>query len=121
MRFWPWKRKPADEIRVRLVDRPHTALRADEFRADKELVHLAATVLANPNVQLMIQVLKNEHPALEVLPFGTNPNDRLLAQGRGEGFTMALATFEALGTKATLPERLVSTFGAVDTANAETG
>lgn len=113
MRFWPWKRKP-DEIRVRLVDRPHTHLRADEFRADKELVHLAASVLANPNVQLMLAVMKNEHPGLEVLPFGTNANDRLIAQGRSEGYVIALATFESLGVKASLPERLVSTFGATE-------
>ena len=112
MRFWPWKRKPADEIRVRLVDRPHTALRADEFRADKELVHLAAAVLANPNTQLMLAVMRNEHPAFDVLGPTANGNDRVVAQARGEGYTIALATFEALGTKATLPERLVSTFGA---------
>lgn len=113
MKLWPWKRKP-DEIRVRLVDRPHTHLRADEFRADKELVHLAASVLANPNCQLMLQVLKNDHPGFEVLGPTASGNDRVVQQARSEGFTMAIATFEALGTKATLPERLVSTFGATE-------
>lgn len=114
MKFWPNKQKPVEEIKVRLVDRPHTHLRANEFRADKELVHLAASVLANPNMQLMLAVMKNEHPAFDVLPLGTSANDRLLIQGRSEGFTIALATLESLGTKAQLPERLVSTFGAVE-------
>ncbi len=120
---WLWKQKQREVLRVRMIDRPVTALRADEWRADKELVHLAAGVLANPNVQLMIAVLRNEHPGSEVLPAGTNPNDRLVAQGRSEGYTIALATFEALGVKADLPERLVSTFGAVDNqgAQAQTG
>ncbi len=123
---WLWRRKQKEVVRnvqVQLLERAATQLRADEWRADKELVHLAATVLAQPNVQLMLTVLRNEHPGSEVLPAGTNPNDRLVAQGRSEGYTIALATFEALGVKADLPERLVSTFGAVDNqgAQAQTG
>ncbi len=112
MKLWKWNfRKVEPELHVRLVDRPVTHLRVDEFRADKELVHLAAIVLANPNTQLMISVLKNEHPGFEVLGAGASPNDRVVAQARSEGYTIALATLESLGVKANLPERLVSTFG----------
>ncbi len=111
---WLWRKKQLDALRVRFIDRPVTHLRADEFRADKELVHLAAQVLANPNFQLMLSVLRNEHPGSDVLPTGTPPNDRLLVQGRCEGYTIALATLESLGVKANLPERLVSTFGTPD-------
>jgi hypothetical protein len=113
------KTKPTDSLKVRIVDRPVTHLRADEFRADRELVHLAATVLANPNFQLLLSVLRNEHPGFEVLGPSASVNDRIVVQSRAEGWTMALATLESLGTRATLPERLVSTFGAVDTQNAE--
>ena len=105
-------------MRIRLLDRPHTHLRADEFRADRELTHLAATVLANPNTQLMVQVLRNEHPGFEVLGAGVSANDRLVAQARAEGYTIALATLESLGVRASLPERLVSTFGAVEPQSA---
>ena len=101
----------AGRFKVRIVDRPVSHLRADEFRADKELVHLAATVLANANVQLMLSVMRNEHPGFEVLSPAAGPNDRLVAQARAEGYTIALATFESLGAAASLPERLVSTFG----------
>lgn len=111
---WLWKRKQLDALRVRMIDRPVTHLRADEFRADAELVRLAAAVLANPNLQLMLSVLRNEHPGSDVLPTGTTPNDRLVVQGRCEGYTIALATLESLGVKANLPERLVSTFGATE-------
>ncbi len=118
---WLWRRNQKEALKVRVIDRPVTALRVDEFRADAELVRLAATVLSNSNFQLMMSVLKNDHPGFEVLPAGTNPNDRLLAQGRSEGFTICLATLESLGVKADLPERLVSTFGAAETAETKTG
>jgi len=108
---WPWKRKPT-ALQVRIVDRPVTHLRADEFRADRELVHLAAAVLANPNVQLMINVLKNEHPGAEVLPANADSIQRVVWQSRAEGFAIGLATIESLGVPQALPERLQSTFEA---------
>jgi len=108
----PWTTKPKDEIRVRIVDRPVTHLRADEFRADRELVHLAATVLANPNMQIMISVLKNEHPGSEVLPSSADSIQRVVWQSRSEGFSICLATLESLGVPQALPERLQATFGA---------
>lgn len=111
MTLFTKRKKQSDALKVRLLDRPHTHLRADEFKADKELVHLAAVVLENSNMQLLLQVMRNEHPGFEVLPFGTNANDRLLAQGRSEGYSIALATLESLGVQANIPERLVSTFG----------
>jgi len=116
---WMRRRQRREELRVRLVDRPHTHLRADEFRADRELAHLAAMVLANPNMQLMLAVLRNEHPAFEVLPTGVSGNDRMVQQAKSEGYTIALATLESLGVRATLPERLVSTFGAVEQPSAD--
>jgi len=120
MKFW--KPKPtAEALKVVIVERPTTHLRVDEFRADKELAHLAAVVLANPNMQLMLSVLRNEHPGFEVLGSAATVNDRLVAQARAEGYTMALATLESLGIKANLPERLVSTFGAEPTAEQQTG
>lgn len=121
---WLWRRKQKEALalQVRLVDRPVCNLRADEFRADKDLAHLAATVLASPNMQLMIAVLRNEHPGNEVLPADAGVNERVAAQARSEGYTIALATLESLGVKADLPERLVSTFGAVEPgSNAQTG
>ena len=118
MKFW--KPKPP-ELKVVIVERPTTHLRADEFRADKELAHLAATVLANPNMQIMIQVLKNEHPGFEVLPTNADSIQRVVWQSRSEGFSLCLATLESLGIKANLPERLVSTFGADPMANQQTG
>ena len=118
MKFW--KRKP-ETLQVHIVDRPVTHLRADEFRADKELVHLATTVLANSNMQIMLQVLKNEHPGFDVLPSNADSIQRVVWQARSEGFSLCLATLESLGIQATLPERLVSTFGAVDPTQQQTG
>jgi hypothetical protein len=118
MKFW--KPNPP-ELKVVIVERPTTHLRADEFRADKELVHLAATVLANPNMQLLLSVMHNEHPAFEVLPTSADTIQRVVQQAKCEGFSICLATLESLGIKANLPERLVSTFGATEPAEQQTG
>ncbi len=110
------------ELQIKLVERVATGLRADEFRADKNLVHLAATLLANPNMHLMLAVMRNEHPSNEVLPVTAGANERFAQQARGEGWTMALATLESLGVQADLPARLISTFGATEPgSSAQTG
>ncbi len=111
---WLWRSKQKEALKVRLIDRPITHLRADEFRADAELVHLAAVALQNPNLQLMLSVMRNEHPGNEVLTSEADSIQRVVHQARGEGWTMALATLESLGVKATLPDRLVSSFGVTD-------
>lgn len=110
MTLFTRRKKQSDALKVRLVDRPLCALRVDEFRADKELVHLAAVVMADPNFQIMVQVLRNDHPGFDVLPSGADSIQRIVKEAQGEGYTMALATLESLGIQANIPERLVSTF-----------
>lgn len=110
MTLFTKRKKQSDALKVRLVDRPLCDLRLDEFRSDKNLVNLAATVLANSNMQVMLQVLRNEHPGFDVLPHGSNPNDRIIQQARSEGYEICLSNLEALGKEQLLPERLQSTF-----------
>lgn len=93
--MWPFKRKP---IRVEVVRRDESKLRLLEWNQDDRLCHLGAKMLANPDLQLMLSVLKNEHPSKTVLHYGTNLDVRAVWQARSEGYEMCLANLEALGT-----------------------
>jgi hypothetical protein len=97
-------------VRIKAIEREVCRLRLGEWRADPQFVAMGATVLAQPNLKLMLDVIENEHPGHYVLPDGTSAQDRLTAQGRAEGYTMALANLRSMGTLARLSERIESTF-----------
>jgi hypothetical protein len=96
---WFWKSKPK---RIQVIRRDPTKLRLQEWREDPSLCSLAAKVLADPNLQLMLQVLANEHPLRTALPYGVLLDDRAVLQSRAEGYEMFLSNLEALG-QTTLP------------------
>ena len=92
---WFWKPKP---VQVQVIRRDETKLRMHEWRADPALCTLAAKVLNDPNLQLMLSVLKNEHPAKTALPYGVHMDDRVVLQARSEGYEMFMANLEALAS-----------------------
>lgn len=104
LNFWKPKR------RVEVVKRDPLKLRLHDWQSDEKLVQGAAQVLSGDYMRMMMDVLRNEHPAFIVL----NPDVRLDAraafQMRCEGYTMALANLEALGLFKRPAEVLESSF-----------
>lgn len=86
----------ATAVTVKVIHRQATKLRLAEWMADKSLCNRASKLLDNPDVQLMVSVLHNEHPAFIVIDPGTSLQDRAVYQARCEGYTLALANLEAL-------------------------
>lgn len=102
-----WKKKKATALHIEVVRRDHSKLRLSEWQQDPGLCAMAAKTLMDPNLQLMFDVVMNEHPLKHVLPLGASLDDRAVHQARAEGYEMALATFERLGinlTPAPIPE-----------------
>lgn len=89
-----WFRKKALQIQV--VRRDESRLQLNEWQLDARLCAMAAKVLMEPNLQLMLSVVKNEHPYRRALPLGASMDDRAVHQARAEGYEMALATLERL-------------------------
>lgn len=83
--------------RVRVITRESNQLRISDWRGDQRLCAAGSKVLAQPEMQLMLSVLYNEQLSLVVLPFGTQLQDRAVAQARAEGYAMALSNLEGLG------------------------
>lgn len=88
-------------IRLQIVRRDESKLRLADWQNDPRLCAMAAKVLADPNLQLMLSVLKNEHPSKTVLSYGVSPDDRIVLQARTEGYEMFLASLEALAINTT--------------------
>lgn len=107
--MWPFP-KPSTHLKIQLVGKPATKLRLDEFRSDPEMAKGADEILNNPMFQVMMQVCKNESPALMALTMDSSLDTRALHQARIEGFNMALRNFEAMAQHAALPEQLAATF-----------
>lgn len=102
-------RIPAVEPRVRFILRTNLDITADVWRTDKELVSMAAKVLADGNVKLMLSTIQNSSPAWQVMPLGT-VDERAIQQARIEGYTMAIANLESLGKYQPPSAQLESTY-----------
>ncbi len=103
---WRLKRRRNLEI----IRRELCRLTVPEWRSDPGWVGTAASVLSDPRLKQMLDVVANSSPAFEVLPMGTATQDRLVAQARAEGYTMALANLEALGVGQALQTPMEATF-----------
>ena len=88
-----WQRRKTE---IRVIARDPIRLRLSEFRTNRALVGEAQKILMLGSLKLMLDVLRNEHPCMMVLQTGSSPNDRVVLQARGEGYTMALANLEAM-------------------------
>ena len=73
-----------------------TKMRLSQWRANQGMTNLAGKITRNPDFELMLSVLHNEHPAFVVCDAGTSLQDRAVYQARCEGYTLALANLEAL-------------------------
>lgn len=96
--------------KVVMINRDRYQLTLDEWRADSKLVLLAQRELARAEIKVMLDVIRNAHPCNRVYAEDCNPNIRVVAQSQSEGYTMALANFEALGKFKQLEEPIEPTF-----------
>lgn len=94
-----FKKKPH---RIRVITRKESEIRLTEWQRDQRLVSIASKTLQDPNLQLMLAVVRNEHPARTALPYGVSMDDRVVLQARAEGYEMALATLERLAVDLTI-------------------
>jgi hypothetical protein len=88
-----FKKKPH---RIRVLLRDEFKLRLGEWQMDERLCAMAAKKLAEPDMRLILAVLRNERPSNHVLPLGASMDDRVVFQARAEGYEMALANLEAM-------------------------
>ena len=107
MIFRLFRKRP---IRVEVLRRDESKLRLAEWQSDPALCVLASKVLANPDLQLMLSVMRNEHPAHTALRLGVPADDRLVHQARTEGYEMFFANLEALARNTTPPPQPESVF-----------
>lgn len=110
---WPWTRsRPGRLLKITPVRREVSRLTVAEWRADPGWAAMAATVLADPRLQQMLDTVANSAPGFEVLPLSASLVERSVQQARGEGYTLALANLAALGRAEALREPVEATFGA---------
>lgn len=99
-------------VRFEVVRKPESQLTFADWRSDPALCAVARKVLADPNVQLMLSVLRNESPTKRVLDYYASLDVRAMMQARGEGYEMFLNNLEALAVStapAPMPEAAFAT------------
>lgn len=98
-------------LKVQIVTRTVTELTLAEWQADAELTKRARQLLADAAFQLMLSVLRNEHPAFVVADHHlTTLESRAILQARAEGYSMALANIEAMGKHTAIRAQPEATF-----------
>lgn len=102
-----FKRK---SIQLQIVRQHESKLRLTEWQQDQRLCAMAARMLADPNLQLMLAVLRNEHPLHTALPYGVSLDDRAVLQARAEGYEMFLSNLERLAVSTGLEPMPEATF-----------
>lgn len=95
---WPWSKKQPATTRVEIIRKDVVKLQLSDWQKDKTLVAGAQAALNGDFMRLVVQVLKNEHPGHVVLPKNFPIELRSAHQSQCEGYTMALANLEAMGT-----------------------
>lgn len=108
MSFKFWKRP--QQTKVQIVRRYGSKLRLTEWKSDPHLCNTARKVLDDGNVRLMLDVIRNEHIAMIVLPTGASPDVRAAVQAMSEGYSMALNNLESMAIHQPLTKELEPTF-----------
>lgn len=99
-------------LKVHLMTRKPETLRLHELRADERLTSNSAAILSNEHLKIMVDVLRNEHPAYNVLPPDTMEHVRAAQQARCEGYTLCLSNLLSMGTHQPVLPELLADFGA---------
>jgi len=108
---WKFWEKPAPvERQIEVVRRDSTTLTLDEWRSDPKVCAAAAKVLADPTVRMMLDVLRNNHLGMMVLPMGSSLEVRACVQSLSEGYSMCLNNLEAMAIHKPVGKDLQPTF-----------
>ena len=67
-----------------------------DYRLNPTLTGEAASLQSLPAFQLMMDVLRNEHPGYIVMDISCAEHERAIMQARCEGYTMALSNIESM-------------------------
>lgn len=105
-----FRAKKAAPATVRFIDRDASTLRLHELRADDGMTAKMAQVLGDGRMQLAVSVLRNEHPAFNVLPPDAMEHVRAAQQAKCEGYTLCLANLLAMGRHEKASEELIADF-----------
>lgn len=81
---------------VQVVHKSSHSLSLGEWRAEKTLVASAGKIWADPDFQMMMQVLNNEHPAYTVFNPEVRADVRMAHQAKCEGYTLAISNLKAM-------------------------
>lgn len=85
-------------------------LSLDGWRASNSLVDQSRKQSDSELFKAQIQVLNNESPGKRPMPIGTSATDRLVQQGRIEGYYECLRNMQLLSAYKKLPQTLEATF-----------
>lgn len=83
-------------VRTEIVRKSSNTIRLDQWRNEKTLVASAGRIWADADFQMMMDTLRNEHPAWGVLNPASNNEIRAARQALCEGYTLAIANLEAM-------------------------
>jgi hypothetical protein len=89
-----------------------TALTLAQWRNSPELVAYAATLLADPRFQTLLDVLRSESPASYALALGATHDDQIAHSYKAAGYQLCLNNLEALAQRQHTPGTVEATFEA---------
>lgn len=102
--------RPAQPIQHRIVPVNPMTLSLDGWRASNSLVDQSRKQSDSELFKAQVQVLNNESPAKRPMPGGTSATDRLVQQGRVEGYYECLRNLQLFSKYKKLPQTLEATF-----------
>jgi len=101
-----FKRKPPIAPQIRILDRDPSRLDLTEWRADKDCRAAAQKELANPHLQHMLDVLRNQvHRKLVRVHPAMTAEQRSAALSFADGYSMAVQDLESMAVKPTETEQ----------------
>jgi len=111
--FTVWKvfsffRRKAKPVKLEVVQRDPFRLTIEEWRAQPDLVKMAADRLRDPYVRLMLDALHNSH--LRRYTATGTMEQKAFHLCRCEGYLTALKDFEAMAIASAVEEPVESTF-----------
>lgn len=106
--MFKWFRREPVKYRIERIKESRLQIR--DWQNDQRLCSLAAKVLDDPNVRLMLSVMRNEHPCHYVLPADAPLDARAVQQARAEGYEMFLANLERMSVCTVPAESIEAAF-----------
>lgn len=101
--------QPKPQVKVEVVQSLNLTLA--KWLKEENLIASAANLLKHPDLRAMLDVLRNEHPAIKGIALGTPIDQRAVFQARGEGYQLCLNNLLAMGEKPKKKTEIEETWG----------